>query len=177
MGPHDKKHISKKYFDHRKSNIPKGPWGLGDRKIFCQNFQNKLDIRSPQGVLITKNTKVEKILSIEKLKSQGGTLGTSEVEKNFCRNFANKLYIRSLYGVLITKNTKLEKILTIEKLKPQGGTLGSKKLFVKIFQKKLYIQSPQGVLITKNTKEHKIIKNWKNRKNDPQGGTLGPQKC
>ena len=59
MGPHDKKHISKKYFDHRKSNIPKGPWGLGDRKIFCQNFQNKLDIRSPQGVLITKNKRTQ----------------------------------------------------------------------------------------------------------------------
>ena len=104
MGPHDEKHISRKYFDNRKSNIPKGPWGLGGRKkIFCQNVQNKLDIRSPQGVLITKNTKVEKILSIEKLTSQGGTLGGrkdpgKEVERTvglrrskqiFCQKFAN----------------------------------------------------------------------------------------
>ena len=39
MGPHDKKHISKKYFDHRKSNIPKGPWGLGGRKFFVKIFK------------------------------------------------------------------------------------------------------------------------------------------
>ena len=48
-------------------------------------------------VLITKNKKLEKILTIEKLTPQWGTLGPSEVEKNFGRNFANKLYIRSSY--------------------------------------------------------------------------------
>ena len=56
--------------------------------------------------------------------------------------------------------------------------MGRKKFFVKIFQTNyVYIRSPQGVLITKNTKEHKIIKNCKSRKNDPQGGTLGPPKA
>ena len=105
MGPHYKKHISKKYFDHRKSNIPKGPWGLGGRTIFCQNFQNKLDIRNPQGILITKNTKVEKILSIEKLTPQGRTLGTSEVEKIFVEILQTN-YIFGVHMGSSSQNTK-----------------------------------------------------------------------
>ena len=56
---------------------PQGPGGgtLGRsevEKIFCRNFANKLSIRSLYGVLISKNTKLEKILTIEKLTPQGG---------------------------------------------------------------------------------------------------------
>ena len=111
---------------------------MGGRKIFCQNFQNKLDIRSPQEVLITKNTKVEKILSTEKLKSQGGTLGPLEVEKFF---FVKILQTNYIFGVHIwsssEKNKKLEKISTIEKLTPQGGTRGASEVetfFVEILK-------------------------------------------
>ena len=43
-------------------------------KNFCRNFAKKLYIRSSYGVLITKNTKLEKILTIEKMTTKGGPL-------------------------------------------------------------------------------------------------------
>ena len=84
-----------------------------------------------------KHTKLEKIVTIEKMIPQGGTLGPSKVEKNFCRNFANKLYIRSSYGVLITKKHKIRKNLNDRKIDTPRGPLGvrrSKKFFVEILR-------------------------------------------
>ena len=74
-----------------------------------------------------ENTKLEKILTIEKMTPQGGTLGPAEVEK-FCVEIlqTNYIYIRSSYGVLITKNTKLEKFSTIEKMTPHWAFGGPK---------------------------------------------------
>ena len=69
---------------NRLSVLTRKPLGRSEvEKIFCRNFANKLDIRSSYGVLITKNTYLEKMLTIEKLTPQGGTLGPSEVEKFF----------------------------------------------------------------------------------------------
>ena len=63
---------------------PGGTLGLAEvEKHFCLNFASKLYIRSSYEVLITKNTKLEKMLTIEKLTPQGGTLGLRRSKKFF----------------------------------------------------------------------------------------------
>ena len=79
----------------RSKGGPMAHWGTGN---FLSRFRELTNFGCAYGVLITKNTKLGKILTIEKLTPQGGTLGRSEVEKIFCRNFANKLYIRVHMG-------------------------------------------------------------------------------
>ena len=80
--PHHEKHKIGENFNNRKNDTPRGTLGPAEvEKFFCRNFANKLYIRSSYGVLITKNTKLEKILTIEKMTLQRGTLGPAEVEK------------------------------------------------------------------------------------------------
>ena len=123
-GPHHEKHKSRKNFNHRKIKIPRGTLGTSEvEKIFCRNFANKLYIRSSYGVLIRKNTKLEKILTIEKLTPQGGTLGS---KKLFVKIFQKKtIYSESTRGPHHKKH-KIIKNCKNRKNDPQGGPLDPK---------------------------------------------------
>ena len=73
LSPHHEKHKIGENFNNRKNDTPRGTLGPAEvEKNFCRNFANKLYIRSSYGVLITKNTKLGKILTIEKMTPQGG---------------------------------------------------------------------------------------------------------
>ena len=72
-GPVHEKHKIRENFNNRKNETPRGdPWALGGRKNFLSKFC-KLTIYSESiWVLISKNTKFEKILTIGKMTPQGG---------------------------------------------------------------------------------------------------------
>ena len=79
-------------YNHKKNNPQNNPHRpLGPRrskKIFVEILPTNYIFVVHVG-FSSRKTKLEKILTIEKMTPQGGTLGPSEGEKIFCRNFAN----------------------------------------------------------------------------------------
>ena len=77
--------------------------------------------RTPYRVLITKNTKLGKILTIEKMPPQAGTLGPSEVEKILLSKFSKLTkYSESIWGPHHEKH-KIPENFNQRKKTPQGG--------------------------------------------------------
>ena len=95
-----KKHKIRKNLNNRKNDTPRDSWGtLGPaevEKIFCRNFANKLYIRSSYGVLITKNTKLEKNLNNRKNDTPRGDPGACGGRKKF---FVEILQTNYIFGV------------------------------------------------------------------------------
>ena len=90
----------------------------------------KLDIRCRYWVLITKNTKLEKILTIEKMTPQGGTLGAAEVEKNFLSKFCKQtIYSEFIWGPHHKKH-KIRKNLNNRKNDPPRGDPWTPKMLI-----------------------------------------------
>ena len=75
LSPHHEKHKIGENFNNRKNDTPRGdPWACGGRKKFLSKFCKQTIYSEFIWVLITKNTKLEKILTIEKMTPQGGPL-------------------------------------------------------------------------------------------------------
>ena len=117
LSPHHEKHKIRENYNNRKNDSPRGdPWR--SKKIFCRNFSNKLYIRSSCGVLITKNKKLEKILTIEKLTPQGGDPWDFGGRKNFLSKFCKQtMYSEFIWGPHHKKH-KIRKNLNYRKNDP-----------------------------------------------------------